>query len=167
MAFHDHFPGNYMVLLYGLVYAVDNIRYIFPFLQDLVGSGGDWLVIFPFLQDLVGSGEDWLVQDSGGFSWLKDTFQYIFAFSFSSTGCRKLCWYHGFPWSLSWKLYGLVVWSCLCCRQYQVYFSISSEFGWLSEAVVSLGVVCWCKLQAISVLLLWCTFLLSLISVAL
>ena len=37
------------------------------------------------------------------------------------------------------------VWSCLRCRQYQEYFSISSGFGWLWEAVVCLGAVCWCS----------------------
>ena len=35
----------------------------------------------------------------GGFSRIKGTFQSIFplSFFFSSTACRRLCWYHGFP----------------------------------------------------------------------
>ena len=58
---------------------------------------------------------------SGGFSRIKGTFQCTFAFSFSSTARGRLCWYHGFPWSLSRKLYfsskqwyiGLSILSCL------------------------------------------------------
>ena len=42
---------------------------------------------------------------SDGLSRIKGIFQYIFAFSFSSTARGRLCWYHGFPLSLSWKLY--------------------------------------------------------------
>ena len=37
------------LLSYGLVYAVDNIRNIFPFLQDLVGCGGQLFVLALFV----------------------------------------------------------------------------------------------------------------------